>query len=133
MKDKICRVGLLRGKDAFIEIAEELAMMEVLEPLEYREEINLQISNEIDDWVSQDFLESYLLDKFNNLTYSEYSFHFDLGVIDPLTSVVLQVVDDNYFNFLRRKNILNPKFKYLGITNKKINNNFCVYLTFSTD
>lgn len=133
LKEQVCRVGLLRGKEAFIEIAEALAMLDALEPLQYREEINLQISNEIEDWVSQEFLESYLQDKFTNLSYSEYSFHFDLGVVDPLTSVVLQIVDDNFFSLQRRKNILNPKFKYVGITSKKINNNFCVYLTFSTD
>lgn len=132
LKEEICRVGLLKGKPAFIEIAEELAMQDTLEPLELKEEMCLQIPNEIEDWVNQSFLESYLQEKFNFMESSEYGFHFDLGVVDPLTSVILQLVDDNYFNFQRRANILNPSYKYIGVSNRKIGNNFCVYLTFST-
>lgn len=132
VKDEICRVGLLNGKPAFIEIAEELAMQESIEPLALKDEICLEISSEIENWVSQSFLESYLQEKFSFIETSEYGFHFDLGVVDPLTSVVLQLVDDNYFNFQRRANILNPNYKYIGVSNRKIGNNFCVYLTFSS-
>jgi hypothetical protein len=91
----------------------------------------MQISNEKDDWVNKDFLESYLEDKSSYLSYKYFGFHFDLGVVDALTSVVLQVVDDNCFNFQRRNNIFNPNYQYIGINNKKIRNNFCLYLSFS--
>lgn len=131
LKDEICKVGLVRGKSAFNEAAEMMAMQSSLNSLEYREDICMQISNEKEDWVDKEFLESYLEEKSSYLNFQFFGFHFDLGVVDPLTSVVLQIVDDNLFSFQRRNNILNPSYKYIGITSKKIGNSFCVYLTFA--
>lgn len=131
IKEDICKVGLIRGKVAFTEAAEMMTMQPSLNPLEYREDMCMQISNEKEDWVDKEFLESYLEEKSSYLNYKFFGFHFDLGVVDPLTSVVLQIVDDNLFQFQRRNNILNPIYKYIGISNKKIDNRFCIYLTFA--
>lgn len=131
LKEDICKVGLIRGKEAFIESAEMMSVQPSLSNLEYREDMCMQISNEREDWVDKDFIESYLEEKSSYLNYKYFGFHFDLGVVDPMTSVVLQIVDDNLFSFQRRNNILNPNYKFIGISNKKIDNHFCVYLTFA--
>lgn len=130
LKDEICKIGLIKGKDAFVEAANMLSLLNPMNPLTYQEDLNMQISDDKDDWVNKDYLELYLEDKSSYLPYKLFGFHFDLGVADALTSVILQIVDDNCFNYQRRNNILNPMYQYMGIVNKKINNHFCVYLTF---
>jgi len=108
-----------------------MSLEDGLNELEYKEDLCMNISDDIDDWTNKLYLEKYLEEKSQYLDYEYFAFHFDLDVICPLTSVILQVVDDNNFNFQRRNNILNPIYKYIGIVNKKIGNRFCVYLTFA--
>jgi hypothetical protein len=122
----------MRGKEAFLEAAEMMSLREVLPPLEYHEDLCTQISNEKEEWVNKTFLENYLEEKSKYLNYKYFGFHFDLGVVCAMTSVVLQIIDDNSFHFQRRNNLLNANYKYIGITNKKIGNSFCVYLTFGS-
>lgn len=131
-KNEICKIAIVKGKDAFLEAAEMMSLRECLPPLEYHEDLCMQISNDKDEWVNKTFLEKYLEEKSVYLNYKYFGFHFDLGVVDALTSVALQIIDDNSFHLQRRNNILNPNYKYIGITNKKIGNSFCVYLTFGS-
>lgn len=130
-KPNICKIGLIKGPVAFEEAAERLILGDLLEPLEYREDLCMQISSEREDWTNKVYLDHYLQDKAEYLNYSFFAFHFDLDCVCPLTSTVLQVVDDNCFHFQRRDNILNPEYKYIGVTNKKIGNSFCVYISFA--
>jgi hypothetical protein len=67
----------------------------------------------------------------NASKYSECAFNMDLGVSDPETSLLLQVVDDSPFKGKRRDNILNPNFKYVGISFLKQKTKFCCYITFA--
>jgi hypothetical protein len=131
VRDNICKVALLKGKDAFIEAAEKLVLEECSDVLEFKEELCLEIPNNKLRWTDKNYLEEYLEDKATNLDYKLFGFHFDLGVADPLTSIVLQIVDDNVLNFQRRNNILNPMYKYIGVSNKKLEGSFCIYITFA--
>lgn len=131
IKEDICKIGLLKGKEAFINAADKLCQNSKLPPLEHKDELCMQISKEKDDWVNKEYLEPYLVEKSSYLQYKYFGFHFDLGVVDALTSVVLQIVDDNLFNTQRRNNILNSNYKYIGISNRKVENSFCVYLCFA--
>ena len=133
-KEDICKIGLIKGIDAFKEAAEMLVMRqnnEPLHPLEYKEELSMQISNDKEEWTDRSYLESYLDEKAVYLKHKYFGFHFDLGVVCPESTVALQIVDDNSFNFQRRNNLMNPLYKYIGISNKKIGNSFCLYLTFA--
>lgn len=130
-KEGICQIGLIKGKEAFIDIANKLCMRKPIEKLEYKEDLCMNVSNDMADWVNKHYLEVYLEEKSSYLSYEHFGFHFDLGCVDALTSVVLQVVDDNLFNCQRRNNILNEKYRYIGISYKKINNYFCLYLSFA--
>ncbi len=51
---------------------------------------------------------------------------------EPETSFILMIVDDSEKKSgLKRKDILNPHFKYIGINSIAINKSFVCYLTFS--
>ncbi len=52
---------------------------------------------------------------------------------DPEISFLLMIVDDNgHKSGKKRKDILNPNMKYIGISSVEINNNFACYITLST-
>lgn len=130
-KEEICKVGLIRGVEAFKEAAERMTLGDRLPPLVYKEDLCMQIPSEIEDCTNKLYLDNYLEDKAEYLNYEYFGFHFDLDVACALTSVVLQIVDDNLFHFQRRDNILNPLYKYIGVTNKKIKNSVCLYISFA--
>ena len=51
-------------------------------------------------------------------------------IYDPETCFVLMIVDDNGKKAgFKRRNLLNPEYKYIGISSKNINNNFICYIT----
>ena len=52
---------------------------------------------------------------------------------DPETSFLLTIVDDNGSRKGRkRRDILNPKMKYIGISSVQISNKFACYVTLSS-
>lgn len=130
-KDKI-KVGLLKGKDAFINAAEILVMQDSLPILELKQDLIIDIPEDKNQLTSKVYIEDYLNKLLETLDYKLFGFHFDLGVTDPLISVVLQIVDDNLMNGERRNNILNPNYKYVGISKKRIGKLFCIYLAFGS-
>ena len=51
---------------------------------------------------------------------------------DPETSFLMMIVDDNGIkNGMKRKDILNPTMKYIGISSAEINKQFVCYVTLS--
>lgn len=132
VKQDICKIGLIKGQRAFVETAELLAIQDSIDLLIFKKDLCIEIPDNKSEWINKTYLETYLQEKAKNLNYSKFGFHFDLNCVCPETSVILQVVDDNTFNLQRRNNILNPEYKYIGISSKKINNNYCVYLTFAS-
>ena len=51
-------------------------------------------------------------------------------ISDPETCFILMIVDDNGKKAgFKRRNILNPQYKYIGICSKMINKNFICYIT----
>ena len=130
-KDKI-KVGLLKGKDAFINAAEILVMQDSLPILELKQDLIIDIPEDKNQLASKVYIEDYLNKLLETLDYKLFGFHFDLGVTDPLTSVVLQIVDDNLMNGERRNNIFNPNYRYVGISKKRIGKLFCIYLAFGS-
>ena len=52
---------------------------------------------------------------------------------DPEISFLLMIVDDNGpKSGMRRKDILNPEMKYIGISSVEINKSFVCYITLSS-
>jgi hypothetical protein len=45
---------------------------------------------------------------------------------------LMMVIDDNYVQEgLKRKDLINPEYKYIGISSIKINEKFACYITLS--
>ena len=108
-KDDTCKVNLIKGKSAFIEAAEILAMQDCLTPLEFKEDLIIEIPNDKKLFIDKTYIEEYLNKKLDSLEYKLLGFHFDLGVSDPLTCVVLQIVDDNVLKCQTKKQYIKPK------------------------
>jgi hypothetical protein len=102
-------------------------------PLEFREDLVILVPEDHKDWKNNSLITQLLAKKKaeNGSKYPECSFNMDLGISDPETSLLLQIVDDSPFKGKRRENILNPKNKYVGISFMKQKNKFCCYLTFA--
>lgn len=59
-------------------------------------------------------------------------FHYDVCFSDPELSTLMQIIDDTNSHFQRRKNIFNPKAKYIGISEGSIKPGLsCYYLMFA--
>ena len=130
-KDNTYKVGLIEGKSSFIKAAEILALKESILPLEVHEDLMISIPDGKVSIYDKPFIEKYITKKFESLNFKLFGFHFDLG-IDELSSVILQIVDDNVNKQQRRNNILNPNYKYIGISSKKLGSVNCIYIAFGS-
>lgn len=128
------KVSLVRGEEAFKEVAQILSEMPPSAPLEYTEELVIPIPEDQKDWKNNTLISQLLAKKKAEVIskYPECVFNMDLGVSDPEMSALLQVVDDSPFKGKRRDNLLNPNNRFVGISYvSKPKNKFCCYLTFS--
>jgi len=122
------KVALDVGEAAFDEAIEYLKELNPMQPLTYNQMItaNTPVS------------ENEILDK-NDLTYKiEAMINSGLNIKsywrdvikDPEISFLLMIIDDNGIKSgMRRKDILSPYMKYIGISSAEINNNFVCYVT----
>ena len=127
------KVAVVQGEAAFKDSANKLLDAHPCEPLELREDLVIPVPEDSKSWKDNKLI-AQLLTKMksdNASKYSECAFNMDLGVSDPETSLLLQVVDDSPFKGKRRDNILNPNFKYVGISFLKQKTKFCCYITFA--
>lgn len=130
------RVILKKGAMAFNDCITFLQGIYPLEPLEYKEDLEVPIE-EVDPllWTKRGHITTLLQNKSSQLanSYSGFGFHFDVNIKDPELSIVQQVVDDGNFYGQRRSNILSHKFKYVGIShsNLKDTERFCIYFNFA--
>ena len=129
-KDKI-KIALSEGEPAFDEAIEFLKNTETMEILEFSPELTVQLpqdENELKD-------STYLITKVENMVNEGIrikSYWRDV-IRDPEVSFLLMIVDDNGARRgMRRKAILNPKMKYIGISSIDINGNFACYITLSS-
>ena len=127
---------LTKGKIAFDDCIRFLSTQKSIEPLELNNDlkIELTIDNELEkNIVSYEFIEKILKKKFEELKdkYIILGFHYDICSDNTEISSILQIVDDTKNKFSRRKNILNNKVKYVGISYVYIKENIiCYYLLF---
>ena len=133
-KDKIIykkkvKVALSKGEIAFTEASNILKNLKPIPPLEYNENIVLKLP----ETESQMKDSSYL-----KLQAEEVKRRFEVDcffkdlVKDPFVSTLLMVVDDNGKNGgKKRKAILNPEYKYIGVDSKFFGKTFIAYFSFS--
>lgn len=135
--EKTNKIALKEGIQKFNECKRFMIQLEPIDELEYDKELEIEISNNSDLWLNNEYIKNKIADKQKNLMnsnnnkYNIYGFHFDYGMNDPFLSSVLQLVDDNNCEDRRRYNILNSSFKFVGISNKSIGNKFVSYFLFA--
>ena len=126
---KKVKVALNRGEIAFKDAAEELRSMEPLPPLMLKNEICVPLPEEEAEIKDTSYLREQvkLIREKTNIDV----FFKDLIKI-PEVSALLMVVDDSEKNpGKKRKAVLNPDFKYIGISSKFIGKTFIAYFAFS--
>ena len=136
-------ITLNRGPKAFDETIEYLNKVEPMNCLIMKNELKVNVDEnnsenyEEVNFTSFSFLEKIIKEKKkelekNNQKYKIEGFHYDKSTDNPEISLILQIVDDNMGDCSRRKNLLNPKFTYIGISTVNIKDNvFCYYMLFA--
>lgn len=128
------KVGLVKGEQAFLEIAEMLRNQTAMSPIEFKEDLIIPVPEAHTEWKKQESITAGLtkLKNDTNGKYQSLTFNLDLGVSDPLLSAILQVVDDSNFKGKRRVNILDKDVKFAGISHAaKGKKSFCSYIAFA--
>ena len=126
---KKVKVALNRGEIAFKDAAEELRSMEPLPPLLLKNDICVPLPEEEAEIKDTSYLREQvkLIREKTNIDV----FFKDLIKI-PEVSALLMIVDDSEKNpGKKRKAVLNPDFKYIGISSKFIGKTFIAYFAFS--
>ena len=126
---KKVKVALNRGEIAFKDAAEELRSMEPLPPLMLKNDICVPLPEEEAEIKNTSYLREQvkLIREKTNIDV----FFKDLIKI-PEVSALLMIVDDSEKNpGKKRKAVLNPDFKYIGISSKFIGKTFIAYFAFS--
>ena len=129
-KGKI-KIALSEGEPAFDEAIEFLKNTETMEILEFSPELTVQLPQNENELKNSSDLRTKVENMLNE-GISIKSYWRDV-IRDPEISFLLMIVDDNGARKgMRRKDILNPKMKYIGISSIDINGNFACYITLSS-
>ena len=128
-KQKV-KVALIKGEPAFREAANELRNMKSIPPLEFKEDICI----ELPDNMAQFKDSNYLREKVKEIISKkiQINVYFKEMIKEPDVSALLMIVDDNGKNSgKKRKAILNKEYKYIGISFRFIGKTFMSYFSFS--
>ena len=97
----------------------------------YQPKITIPVPDNEDDIKNKSYLKEKVEEINNN--YNIQTYWRDI-IKDAETSFILMIVDDTGSKSgLKRKDILNPDFKYIGISSVQIDKSFVCYMTFSDD
>lgn len=105
-----------------------------LKPLQLNDSLAVNIPQDPTVLQSFDYMANqYVMRKLGfSDKYSFFGFHSEFGVRNAQLSAFFQILDDSNVNRPRRKNVLNSKFKDVGISIGKISeNNYAVFLLFA--
>ena len=59
------------------------------------------------------------------------NFHFDVNTVNAQASILMQIIDDNQDDYLRRKNLFNQNFNIIGINLQYVSKDIlCYYFSF---
>ena len=126
------KIALCKGESAFNEAIEFLKNASPMKKLEFSHIITPKLpSNEIEIRDNNDLGKK--VDRMINNGIMIKSYWRDV-IKDPEISFLLMIVDDNGFKSgKRRRDIMNPNMRYIGITSTEINGYFVCYITLSAN
>ena len=128
-KNKI-KVNLNKGIQIFDETINLLKNLQPMNQFIYNKNISIEIPENEDIINDAD----YLNDKVKELNKNgKYIISFWKEIIkDPEVAFLMMVVDDNYIKTgQKRKDLINPEIKYIGINSGEVDNNFICFITLS--
>ncbi len=126
---KKVKVALTKGKQAFLEAAEDLRNSEPLPPLEFVPEICIPLPEDEIDMKDPNFLKKRVMELKNEGIKIDI-FYKDLVKV-PEVSVLLMIVDDSGKNAgKKRMTLLDKDIKYIGVNSKFVGKTFIAYLSF---
>ena len=131
-------INLHKGVQSFnncITYLRTLSTKPKLSPLVMKEELKVPFPiNSPELCVNKDYIRNVIVFKTeeNRDKFSIIDFHYDICYDNIELSVILQIIDDTNSNYQRRKNIFNPKARYIGITEGNLWDYMkCYYLLFA--
>ena len=126
------KVALHKGKEAFNEAISSLEKTKPMNPLIFKKELCIELSKDKNDFKSGD----YLRKKINELIKKDIkvrAFWRDI-IKDAEINFLLMIVDDNPIRRgAKRKDVLNPEMKYIGINSGSFGEHFVCYTVLSDE
>ena len=122
------KVLLNKGIKAFEEAKLILSNTKPMEKLIYNYDMNLKLPKKEINIRSNEYLKNQVAKK--NSTGVKIKAYWKEIIYEPETCFVLMIVDDNGKKAgFKRRSILNPEYKYIGICSKMVNDKFICYIT----
>ena len=123
------KVALNKGLPAFDDTILFLEKTEPMDELKFSLKISIPAPQNEDDIKNKNYLKEKI-EEINQNDKIVQAYWRDI-INDEETNFILMIVDDNGPKSNKRKNIFNPKFKYIGIRSVKIGKSFACYITLS--
>ena len=121
-------MALNKGIKAFEEAKLILSNTKPMEKLIYNYNMNLKLPKKEINIKNHEYLKNQVAKK--NSTGIKIKAYWKEIIYEPETCFVLMIVDDNGKKAgFKRRSILNPEYKYIGICSKMVNDKFICYIT----
>ena len=125
------KIALTEGEAAFNRAITFLKNLQPMEKLEYNPYITVELPKTENELKYKNDLSLKVENMLNN-GISVKSYWRDI-IKDPEISFLMMMVDDNGIKSgMRRKDLMDPKMKYIGISSIEINGSFVCYITLSS-
>ena len=123
---KKVKVRLYEGENSFLRAADFLKSINPMNELIYKEEIKLDLPDNIEEIKNNNIIKEKIKSKKN------ISAFFKDNVKNPEIGLLLMIIGD-YKNAQNKKRntILNPEYKYIAVNSKFIGDFFVAFFTFS--
>ena len=120
---------LFRGVEAFEEAEEVLLKTRSMKPLVYDRRLNVRLPENEEQLNDKEFIKSQIKEmKSKGIPIK--SFYKD-NIKDPEIAFLLMIVDDYCpKSGMKRKDILDPNMKSIGLVSTFVNNRFVCYMSF---
>ena len=126
------KVALTKGKEAFEKAIISLNEIKPMNPLIFKKELCVDFSTNEKEFRSGDYFKKKIKEK-RNKGIKIKAFWRDI-INDPETNFLLMIIDDNPIKLgAKRKDILNPKMKYIGINAANLGSYFVCYVVLSDE
>ena len=123
---KKVKVRLYEGENSFIRAANYLKSINPMNELIYKEEIKLDLPDNIEDIKNNNIIKEKIKSKSNINAF------FKDNVRNPEIGLLLMIIGDYKNSKNKKRNaILNPEYNYIAVNSKFIGDFFVAYFTFS--